>query len=90
MKKAKVSVFLIDEIKAEYKKVIKKLQVNGIVKPNSNQNIPMSEETSETPLKTALVLYEFIYLFNFSVQLYKFSFIQFSVKGEKQKIIHYF
>lgn len=48
-----MSAFLIDEIKTEYNKVLKKLQVDGIVKPISNQNDPKSKKQQETQLTIA-------------------------------------
>lgn len=52
-KKTKVLSSLIEEVKAEYLKVIKKLQVDGIVKPILNPNQTIQEKLHEKPLKTA-------------------------------------
>jgi len=53
-----VSTSLIDEVKAEYIKVIKKLQVNGIVKPIPNPNTQKLVETpKEEPLIKASVYF---------------------------------
>jgi len=48
-----VSVSLIDEVKAEYIKVLKKLQVDGIVKPIPSSNAPLLEKQQEKPLTAA-------------------------------------
>lgn len=51
-KRSKVLSLLIEEVKAEYLKVIKKLQVDGIIKPIPNSNLQILEESQEKPLKT--------------------------------------
>jgi len=48
-----VSASLIDEVKAEYIKVLKKLQVDGIVKPIPSSNVSLPEKQQEKPLTTA-------------------------------------
>lgn len=51
-KRTKVLSSLIEEVKAEYLKVIKKLQVDGIIKPIPDPNHPILEKSQENPLKT--------------------------------------
>lgn len=51
-KKTKVLSSLIEEVKVEYLKVIKKLQVDGIIKPIPNPNHPIPEKSQEKLLKT--------------------------------------
>jgi len=46
---------LIDEVKADYIKVLKKLQVDGIVKPILSSNAPLPEKQQEKPLTAAWV-----------------------------------
>lgn len=49
----KVSASLMDEIKTEYLKVIKKLQVDSIVKPIPNPDVVLLEKPQEKALTTA-------------------------------------
>ncbi|VVC44482.1 Dynein heavy chain, domain-2,Dynein heavy chain domain,Dynein heavy chain, P-loop containing D4 domain,P- [Cinara cedri] len=53
-KKTKMALSLIEEVKDEYIKVIKKLQVDGIVKPIPSSHGMLPEKSQEKPLKTAL------------------------------------
>lgn len=53
LKRTRVSASLIDEVKAEYIKVLKKLQVNGIVKPIPSPNAPLPEKQQDKPLTKA-------------------------------------
>lgn len=55
---------MIDEIKAEYIKTVKKLQVGDIFKPIPNPKIT-SLNPQEKPLTMAQV---YIYLFNFDIK----------------------
>lgn len=50
-----MSTSLLDEIKAEYVKVIKKLQVDGIVKPIPNPDKQFPEKQQEKSLTIAQV-----------------------------------
>lgn len=52
-KRSKMASSLIEEVKDEYIKVIKQLQVNGIVKPIPCPHVPLPEKSQENQLKTA-------------------------------------
>lgn len=54
-KKTKVLASLIDEVKSEYIKVIKQLQVDGIIKPIANPNLQLPTKTLDKSLTTAYV-----------------------------------
>lgn len=57
-KRTSVPAFLIEEVKAEYVKVMKKLQVEGIVKPIPNPNqFSQMDVPQEEPLTIAQVVF---------------------------------
>lgn len=57
----------MDEVKTEYLNVIKKLQVNSIVKPIPNPDLPLPEERKEKSLTIALVFISFLFFTNFTL-----------------------
>lgn len=63
---------LVDEVKADYIKVLKKLQVDGIVKPIPSSNVSLPEKQQEKPLTTVWVYFinlTFVYIFKLCLTL---------------------